>query len=335
MNAMYPSYPAGSVTITHAKKDLRAAGAAYLAHHHYMRSSGGSGCLYVVEGSAESVQGACLIGATASRNVERALLGACLIGPTNSPDAERSLASNGTIVRQIKRLHVLDTVPMYESHLLRHAMHHVTDTLNQPVLFVSYADLGAIDARGIPMGGFVYLSAGFMCVGETARQRWCVIDHTGAIRSTRQGAVTLAKRTLPKAGDIFHGERITRDWRMTKVPPARIWIAIQTPRSFTRLQAKRAKRAIMHQLNPKIRIAAAQWVDFQTWSQRPNVVVSLGHPKRLRGAQRFQPAWWPPQRITQTAAPVWVPLQWQQHLFLEMDMSHERTAGRLYTPFLG
>jgi hypothetical protein len=108
------------LTIVRTYGAQRKAAAAYLEQHHYMRSSGGSGQLFAVLDQADEVQGAVLIGATASTNCERSIAGACLIGPTASQDAERTIATDGVLIRQIKRSHLQDGVAMYESHLLRH-----------------------------------------------------------------------------------------------------------------------------------------------------------------------------------------------------------------------
>jgi hypothetical protein len=143
-----------TLTIVRAYGAMRKAAEAYLEAHHYMRSSGGSGQMFAVLDSAAQVSGAVLIGATASANCDRSLAGACLIGPTASKDAERSIAGTGVLIRQIKRSHLLDDVPMYESHLLRHAMQQVCDEYDTPVLYVSYADPAATDERtGRPLLG--------------------------------------------------------------------------------------------------------------------------------------------------------------------------------------
>src|SRR5215212_1000455 len=145
-----------------------------------MRSSGGSGQLFAVLDQADEVRGAVLIGATASTNCNRSIAGACLIGPTASQDAERTIAAGGVLIRQIKRSHLQDGVAMYESHLLRHCMQEVCNTYDQPMIFVSYADPAATDARtGMPLLGGTYLATGFFSIGDTSSKRWCVVDHLG------------------------------------------------------------------------------------------------------------------------------------------------------------
>jgi hypothetical protein len=106
------------LTIVRAYGPARKAGLAYLEANHYMRSSGGSGQLFIVEDRTGAVYGACLIGATASTNCDRSIAGACLIGPAASKDAERSIAGEGVLIRQIKRSHLLDGAPMFE-YMLR------------------------------------------------------------------------------------------------------------------------------------------------------------------------------------------------------------------------
>src|SRR5262245_24782379 len=85
-------YKVGPLQIVRARGKTRKAAEAYLEANHYMRSSGGSGQMFAVIDGAKQVNGACLIGATASRNCDRSIAGACLIGPTASADAERSIA---------------------------------------------------------------------------------------------------------------------------------------------------------------------------------------------------------------------------------------------------
>lgn len=322
--------------IVRAYGAMRKAAAAYLENHHYMRSSGGSGQLFAVLDQANTINGAVLIGATASTNCDRSIAGACLIGPAASQDAERTIASSGVLIRQIKRSHLLDSIAMYESHLLRHCMQAVCNEYDQSMIFVSYADPAAADERtGLPLLGWTYLAAGFFYIGETRSKRWCVVDHLGRARSSRQGSVTLRRNTLPRAGDIFHGEPITQDWQLKPLPPARIWIAIVTPNRLTRRQAKTAWRSMWHELNPARRVAAKIWIDHVTWRRRHATgTVSLGEPKRqhVRTFDRFQPAWWEGADMTRTAAPVWVPYTWQHELLFEADIAGETTANRSYQP---
>lgn len=149
-------------TIVHATGDLRSQAQQYLTTNHYTRSNGGSGTMFAVVPSdvpQTHVCGAVLIGATASTNCDRSLVaGAVLIGPASSRDAERSVAQPGVLVRQIKRSHLADDVPvtaLCESQLLRTAMQQTTDHYDQPVLFVSYADPAACDSRdGRPLAGW-------------------------------------------------------------------------------------------------------------------------------------------------------------------------------------
>jgi hypothetical protein len=326
-------------TIRRAYGTLRKAGAAYLEANHYMRASGGSGQLFVVESGDGQIAGACLIGATSSRNCERSIAGACLIGPAPSKDAERSIAGDSVLIRQIKRLHLLDSVPkeaMCESQLLRHAMQSVCNEYNRPVMFCSYADPAATDERtGVPLCGWCYLAAGFFFAGETRSRRSCVIDHRGRARSTRQGKITLSRTTLPKTGNTFHGEYITQDWQLKMLPPARVWLAVTTPDRYTRKQAKSAWRACWAALVPSRKLAAKVWIDHVAWQRKLAAgKVSLGEPKsqHLRELDRFQPAWWDGWEMTRTAAPVWVPYTWQHELLLEADIEGERTANRRYKP---
>ena len=329
-------YAVAPLAIIRAYGTARKAAEAYLERNHYMRSSGGSGQMFAVENSAGAIQGAVLIGATTSKNCDRSIAGACLIGPTASKDAERSIADRGVLIRQIKRSHLLDGVPMFESHLLRYAMQSVCNEYDEPVMYVSYADPAALDERtGLPLLGWTYLAAGFFYVGETTTRRCCVVDHLSRARSTRQGKLTLTRKTLPRAGDTFHGEYITQDWQFKQLPPARVWVAIVTPDRYTRKQAKSAWRATWRQLNPSRKVAAKIWIDHVAWRRKQAAgTVGLGEPKpqHLREHDRFQPAWWEGYDMTRTAAPVWVPFPWQQELLLEADVEGEKTAQRRYQP---
>ena len=326
-----------SLTITHATGDLRRAAAAYLEAHHYMRSSGGSGQMFAVLNDETTVSGAVLIGATASANCDRSLIsGACLIGPTASADAERRIAGPEVLIRQIKRSHLRDDVPMYESHLLRTAMQAVCDQYDRPVLYVSYADPAATDERtGQPLAGWCYLASGFFYAGETSTRRRCVIDHLGRARSSRQGAITLHGGNLPRAGETFHGETITADWRIAPLPPARIWLAVTTPTSYTQRQAKRAALHVWRNLNPARQVAARQWINHVAWRREVSAGrVSLGEPKpqHHREHDRFQPALWRGSEMTRTAAPVWVPLWWQSTMLDELAVTGETTSRHTYAP---
>jgi hypothetical protein len=315
---------------------MRKAGQAYLENNHSMRSAGGSGQMFVVVDSSQQINGAVLIGATASKNCDASLAGACLIGPAASADAERSIANRGVLIRQIKRSHLRDGVAMYESHLLRSCMQSVCNEYDAPVLYVSYADPAATDERtGLPLVGWTYLAAGFFYAGETTGRRFCVIDHLGRARSTRQGKLTLSHKTLPRSGDIFHGEQITHDWQLKRLPPARVWLAVVTPDRYTRKQAKCAWRNVWAQLNPNRRIAAKIWINHVEWRRKLAAgTVSLGEPKpqHMHDHDRFQPAWWAGSEMTRTAAPIWVPFLWQHEMVLESDIEGERTANRCYKP---
>ena len=325
-------------TIRRAFGALRKAGVAYLERHHYLRSAGGSGQLFVVQHSDGQVAGACLIGKTTSHNCDRSIAGACLVGPVPSKDAECSVAGARVLIRQIKRSHLLDGVPPHElceSQLLRHAMQAVCNEYDRIVLFISYADPAARDQRtGIPLLGHCYLAAGFFYIGETRSRRYCVIDDLGRARSTRQGKITLTRKTLPKVGDAFHGELITHDWQIQRLPPARIWIAICTPNRMTRRQAKHAWRETWRQLSPARQVAAWRWVSHTDWRLLRHGRQSLGEPRpqHIRRHDGFQPAWWRGDEMTRTAAPVWVPFHWQHEFILEANIVGERTARRTYTP---
>lgn len=287
----------------------------------------------------DTVCGAVLIGATASANCDRSLVaGACLIGPTASQDAERSLVQPVVLMHQIKRSHLADKVPpeaVCESKLLRTTMRKMTDTYDQPVLFVAYADPAATDDRtGLPLAGWCYLAAGFFFAGETTSKRWCMIDHCGRARSARQGAVTLSRATLPCAGAVFHGEVVTADWRMVPLPPARIWLAVCTPSRMTRRQAKAAWLGVWRHLNPQRQVAAKQWISHVAWRRKLRAgSVPLGAPKphHLRGRPLAARVLARPRADTYRR-PIWVPLLWQQQLLLEHAVAGGATGRRSYAP---
>jgi hypothetical protein len=309
-------------SIQRAFGDMRKQAAAYLEREHYMRSAGGSGQMFAVIAERSG-----------------SVAGACLIGPAASQDAERSIAQPGVLIRQIKRSHIADRVPataVCESKLLRTAMQAVCDEYDRPVLFVSYADPAATDERtGLPLAGWCNFAAGFFYAGETSSSRFCVIDHHGRARSTRQGAVTLTRRTLPRAGETFHGEYISRDWQMRRLPPARIWLAVTTPSRMTRRQAKHAWRNTWASLHPDRRVAARNWISHTNWRRKTAAgTVALGDPRpeHVTDTDRFQPAFWRGEELNRTAAPVWVPLAWQTRVLFAEDVEGETVARRQYEP---
>jgi hypothetical protein len=251
--------------------------------------------------------------------------------------AERAIVAAPWRVWQIKRLVCLDTYPLPESQLLWHAMRAVANQRGQTLVFVAYADPAARDAHsGLPLTGRVYLSSNFFFAGETAQPRFAVIDDQGRARSSRQGAVTLTRRTLPVG------------WTMQRIPAARVWLTICTPdyrtnadgtaQSTTQRWRKHQWRAAWAAINPQRRIAARQWVSHTAWRRLlRSGKVPIGEPKpqHMRTHERFQPAYWTGAEMTRTAAPVWVPFVWQQELLDKVQVSDERTAGRRYLPRAG
>jgi hypothetical protein len=298
---------------------LRARVQAFTAQHHYTASHGGSGFLFAIVDAG-------------------AILGACLVGPHSSMMAERAIIAAPHRVWVIKRLVCLDDCPVPESQLMRHAMRAVAVARAEPIMVVAMADPVARDERtGQPLLGWVYLAAGMFSIGETSQPRYAVLDHHDRWRSTRQGEITLSRRTLPRAGSTWRGELVTKDWELHKLPPARVWAAAVTPAaihgvSTTRLWRKRAAARLWRALSPNRRVAAMMWIDFSAWRRRDRSVVSLGRPRRLRGPQQFQPALWPAHFLTRTAAPAWVPYLWQESFLEESSVVGERTLHRSYVP---
>lgn len=337
--------------IEHAYGPLRQAAQAYLRQWHSLASDGNQGYMFAVVADAGDVAGACLVGNAVSAAQERDLVpragnetivGACLVGESSAPDIAADLVAPGPAVRipQVKRSHILDDVPttaVCERKLLRRSIPHVTDLAGGPVLFVSYADPSAVDARtdeARPLLGGCYLAAGFFYVGMTGPRR-VVLDHQGKWRSTKQGRVTRTSSTLPRVGTSIQGEIVTQDWTLFTALPARIWIAVATPRTYTRTQAAVAWRRIWHQLNPERRVAAKLWVDEVQWRRDlRGGIVPLGEPKPAhhRAHDRFQPGLWPGARITRTAAPAWPGFVWNATLVFAEDIAGETVARRHYAP---
>lgn len=292
---------------------------AFTEQHHYTGSHGGSGYLFTVMQGQE-------------------ILGACLIGPASSMAAERAIIQAPYRVWNIKRLVCLDDCAMPESQLMRHAMRAVADLRGESILIAATADPYARDERtGKPLLGWVYLAAGMFYVGLTSQPRFAVIDHQGRSRSTRQGGITLTRRTLPKAGSIWRGELVTRDWQMVRIPAARIWLAMVAPEvvgdcQTTRLWRRRSVMPMWRALNPNRKVAAIQWVSFKAWERLEGRIEPLGQPRRLAGPQRFQPALWPPALLHRRAAPAWVPYEHQETYLDEADVMGEQTLHRLYIP---
>src|SRR3954452_19221443 len=91
-----------------------------------------------------------------------------------------------------------DDCPVPESKLLWTAMRAVANRRGETLIIVAYADPVARDEHsGLPLTGRVYLSSNFFFAGETSQPRFAVVDDQGRARSSRQGAITLTRRTLP------------------------------------------------------------------------------------------------------------------------------------------
>lgn len=262
------------------------------------------------------------------------VVGGAQVGLCSSQHAARDLVGEPYQVRAIRRSWVADECPVPESQLLRAACRHTAERLGETVVMVAYADPAARDSRtGAPLGGFVYLAAGFFYVGETKRPQWAVVDAEGRGRSARQGATTLNPRNILE---------LRPGWRMAPTPPKRIWLAVVTP-AGSRAARKRAWLGAWAALNPGRRVAAKRWVSRTEWTRRVRAgqqpigeADRSGHarPVLLRGNERFQPAWWRGEQVTRTSAPVWLPLWVQETLTWlgEAEVEGERSAGRVYVP---
>ena len=187
-------------TIAHVTGTLRTQAATFIAEHHYMRSAGGSG--YTIAAMAP----------------DRSIMGVVLIGPASSMAAERAIINPPYRVWCIKRLVCLDDASVPESQLLRTAMRYIANLRQEVMPFVAYADPAARDERtGQPLFGGLYKSANFMHIGTTSQRRYSVVDDKRRAISTRQGVITLTRKTLPLG------------WQMIPLPSAHVWLAIVTP----------------------------------------------------------------------------------------------------------
>lgn len=259
------------------------------------------------------------------------VIGACLIGPASSMAAERSLVDAPWRVWCIKRLYCRDDCPIPESKLLRTAGRIVADLRGETIILCAYADPSARDSRsGLPMTGRIYYVSSFFTVGETTQTRYAVIDADGRARSTRQGKITLTKKTLPQG------------WHMVKIPPASVWIAIVPPhqrRVDGDVQATshrwRKQQWLAAWKAMRRRVAAEQWIDERAWKRFVRGGIrALGAPSRQNSHQRLQSAWWPGAALQRTARPAWVGRVAQLSLDDAAALDDERTAGRIYLPRL-
>jgi hypothetical protein len=288
----------------------------FIVTHHYGQSDGGSGYLY------------------AAIAPDGSIAGACLIGPASSMAAERAILDPPWRVWTCKRLVCLDSCPVPESQLLWYALRQTANQIGSTFGCVSYADPVARDARtGLPLGGKVYAAANHLYIGLTSQPRYALLDEHGRMRSSRQGKVTLGRRSLPEG------------WHMQKIPPARVWLAVVTPevvtdngvaRPTTRRWRKRQWRTCLQALNPKRRAAAQQWIGDA--ALRDAIVAGQATPiaaptQRTENAG-LQPAHYAGAQLNRTAGPVWVPFVWQDELVLEGYITDETTAHRQYAPRL-
>jgi len=305
----------------HALGDRRRRAQQLIKDLHYSASAGGSGFMHSVE-------------------VDDVAAAACLTGPTLSEGAERSIISPGFTCRVVKRLVAHDTCPVPESQLLRLALRDIANKTG-PYLAISYADPVARDARsGTPLLGRLYLAAGFFFVGFTSQPRYAVIDDLGALRSTRQGKRTLSRKSLPKAGTEWNGRVVTRDWQMTKIPPARIWVVPVMPwhrqdgEPTSRAWRKHTYLMFWRNLTVKRLVYAQRWVNRKEWRRLLQLacVQPMDAPRQETEHALLARAGWPGQLITRTAAPIWYPQVEQGRLWAEHDVAEEVTSGRVYWP---
>jgi len=259
------------------------------------------------------------------------IMGVVLIGPASSMAAERAIINPPYRVWCIKRLVCLDDSSVLESQLLRTAMRYIANQRREVLPFVAYADPAACDERtGQPLFGALYKSANFMHIGTTAQRRYSVVDDRGRAVSTRKGAITLTRKTLPVG------------WQIIPLPPAHVWLAIVTPDNISignqtlatsQPWRKRAWRAAWRALHPHRRVAAQQWVNDVEWRRLVAAgQQALAEPHKRTPYQRLQPALWRGEQLHRTAGPAWPVIVWQQQLIDEDEQ--ERTLGRQYLPLI-
>ncbi len=308
-------------TFAHALGPARKAAQRLITDLHYSGSSGNSGYLHTITVGGE-------------------LQAACLIGGTLSKGSEKALIATGFPCRLVKRLVAADHCPIPESQLLRASMRDVATKLGHAYLAISYADEVAVDARtGISLYGRLYLAAGFWFIGFTSQPRYAVVDDLGALRSTRQGATTLSRKTLPKAGSLWNEREVTRDWRMVQIPPARVWVTPVVPWSVKGAATTRAWRksqylAFWRNLAPARKVWAQRWIDKVGWKRllRDATVEQVDPPRQETEHALLARGVWPGSLMTRPAAPIWPHIESQGRLFTEADLAGERTTGRFYWP---
>ncbi|KPV52459.1 hypothetical protein SE17_15385 [Kouleothrix aurantiaca] len=305
---------------SHVLKEQRREAQRLIRELHYSSSDGNQGFVHSVR-------------------IDDVTAAACLIGGTLSEGAERAIVAEGFACRQVKRLVARDNCPVPESQLLRMAMRDVANKVG-PYMSISYADPVAIDARtGRSLLGWLYFAAGYFFIGFTSQPRYAVIDHEGALRSTRQGGITLTRRTLPRAGDDFQGQRVTKDWQMVKIPPARVWVAPVVPFTLGGEPTSRAWRKhqyleMWRNLVPERKVWAQRWIDKRHWKQllRDATVEQVEGPRQQTEHEILARGVWPGELMTRTAGPIWPIIEEQGHLFSEAEVAGEVTSGRRYWP---
>jgi hypothetical protein len=303
-------------TFAHVLKKERKAAQRLIRELHYSGSDGNSGWLHTI-------------------NVAGELQAACLIGGTLSKGSEKSLITPGYPCRLVKRLVAAEHCQIPESQLLRAAMRDVATKLSVPYLAISYADPVAVDARtGNPLSGALYAACGMFHIGLTSQPRYAVVDDLGALRSTRQGAITLSRKSLPRKGTLWNERLVQRDWRMVVIPPARIWVTPVVPWSGGRAWRKRQYLDFWRNLAPDRRVWAQRWINKVEWKRllRAATVEEVDEPRQTTEHALLARATWPGDLMTRPAAPVFPRIEEQGRLFTEEDLEHEKTTGRLYWP---
>jgi hypothetical protein len=309
-----PLVRADGYVIRHVLGDDRKGAQRFIEAHHYAQSNGNSGAMYAAFAPDGAVVGACLIGAP----------------PSNA--AERSIGQEGAVIRQCKRLVAADDSPIPESQLLWQSLRREANRIGRTLIAISYADTEAIDERtGTPLTGRLYLAANHYFIGDSRRRRQIPFDEHGRMRSTRQGARTLTKATLPHS------------WTMQcVVSTLRLWCAIVVPtvvqrddgtawETSRRWRKRQWREAGWRKLAPQRRVAARQWTtspEFQRLQR--DGVTPLGDPVERNATAQLQAALWRGEDVRHGAAPLWVPYLEQRELALDEDA--ERTAQRVYRP---
>ena len=213
--------------------------------------------------------------------------------------------------------------------LLRFALRATADELGATTLFVAWADGDALDTRtGRALYGGVYLAAGFIFAGESEQRRVVCFDATGTCHSTRQGPVTITRRSAAARG---------WSW-VTTTTPLRTWLTVVAPdtalqsdgvrTATSRRWQKRERRRCWHAVRRPI--VGARWMEYTAWRRLSRHTSAHVQMRRLRWPQILIGAVWNPRDWVHSFRPLWDAGLVAQSQLSEHQALEERTAGRSY-----